>query len=117
MPNDIDPISQARIHVERSVLERAATDAAFRDLLKRDPHGALKEMFEIDPVPGYRITVVEEQPSEITIVLPRQIEQDDLPDELLDIVSGGDGWTYRFCPTPAEKALQDYVRNRPKSPW
>jgi hypothetical protein len=101
MTSELDPVSQARIHLERTVLERASQDAAFRDLVTRDPHAALKQLIGVDPIPGYKITVVEEQPGEVTIVLPRRIGEDELPDELLDLVSGGcssDQLRYRWGP-------------------
>ena len=37
--------------------------------------------------------VIEEQAGEINIVLPASIEQDELPDELLDLASGGIGFS------------------------
>ncbi len=35
--------------------------------------------------------MIEEQPGEVILVLPRNIAQDELPDELLDLASGGFG--------------------------
>jgi len=89
MQNELDPISQARIHVENAVQRRVAEDVAYRDLVKRDPHRALAQLLGVDPIPGYKITVIEESAGEVTIVLPRAIGQDELPDELLDLVAGG----------------------------
>ncbi len=89
----IDPITQARIHAERALIEQAATDSDFRTLLTSNPHAALKELLGVDPIPSHTIKVVEEQPGEIVLVLPRAIGQDELPDELLDLAAGGaDGW-------------------------
>ena len=46
-------------------------------------------MLGVDPIPAYTIKVVEEQPGEIVLVLPREIAQDELSDDLLDLASGG----------------------------
>lgn len=84
-----NPIAQARAHAEKALVERAQTDAAFRDLLKTNPHAALRELLGGDPIPSLKITVLEEQPGEIILVLPTALDQSELPDELLDVVSGG----------------------------
>jgi len=88
--NAITNFSKARTRVEEELLIKASQDAGFRDLLKSDPHAALKDLMGIDPLPSFRITVIEEQAGEITLVLPRAIDQDELPEELLDLASGGE---------------------------
>lgn len=85
----MDPMTLARQHIERQLLGRAEADPAFRELLKSNPRAALKNLLGVDPIPTYQIKVIEEQPGEITLVLPRAIAQDELPDELLDMASGG----------------------------
>lgn len=82
-----------RNRISAQLTERAETDQAFRALLKTDPHAALKQLVGVDPVPGFKINVIEEQAGEINIVLPASIEQDELPDELLDLASGGIGFS------------------------
>lgn len=57
--------------------------------LVRDPQGALKELLGFNPIPGYAIRVIEEQPGEVVLVLPRPLEIDELPDEVLDLAAGG----------------------------
>lgn len=84
-----DPFAAARQHVEKTILDRAASDSAFRSLLLRDPHAALKAAFGTDPVPGLSIRVVEEEVGEAILVLPRHLGSDELPDDLLDMASGG----------------------------
>ncbi|MGD9478626.1 NHLP leader peptide family natural product precursor [Shinella sp. G-2] len=82
-----------RNRISAQLTERAETDQAFRALLKTDPHAALKQLVGVDPVPGFKINVIEEQAGEINIVLPTSIEEDELPDELLDLASGGTGFS------------------------
>ncbi|SMD17848.1 NHLP leader peptide family natural product precursor [Rhizobium sp. RU36D] len=84
-----DAMAEARRHIETALVEKAASNAGFRDLLKNDPHGALKEQFGTDPIPSLKISVVEERAGEIVLVLPRAIAEDELPDALLDYAAGG----------------------------
>ena len=100
MTDFIQAMNTARAHIQTALLERAAADAGFRDLLKGNPHAALRELFGSDPIPSMKITVIEEAAGEVTLVLPRQIAEDELPDDLLDYAAGGafkgckgDGWT------------------------
>jgi hypothetical protein len=88
-PSLADAMTAARTHIEAALNEKATSDAAFRDLLKSNPHAALRELLGNDPVPSLHIRVIEEQPGEITLVLPRAIAQDELPDEVLDYAAGG----------------------------
>ncbi|WP_186393419.1 MULTISPECIES: NHLP leader peptide family RiPP precursor [unclassified Pannonibacter] len=85
------PMASVRAHIESVLIEKAASDATFRALLTSNPHAALRKLLGVDTLPSLKITVIEEQPGEITLVLPRAIAQDELPDELLDYASGGDG--------------------------
>lgn len=89
MTTQADALNAVRQEVEKALLEKAAADAAFRAQLKENPHAALKALLGVDPIPGFKINVVEEQSGEVTIVLPRDIAQDELPDVLLDLVAGG----------------------------
>lgn len=94
------PFEKARALLEAELRSKAQSDAAFRAALVSDPHAALVDLLGTDPVPNLSIRVLEEPAGEIVLVLPRRIEADELPDELLDIASGGankgckaDGWT------------------------
>ncbi|MDG5493371.1 MULTISPECIES: NHLP leader peptide family RiPP precursor [Azospirillaceae] len=89
MTAEISPLSKARAHVTAGLIERAEADPAFRALLLSNPHEAVKSLLGVDPIPGYKITVVEEQPGEVTIVLPAALDENELSDELLDLASGG----------------------------
>lgn len=100
MTDFIQTMNTARAHIQTALLERAAADAGFRDLLKGNPHAALLAHYGSDPVPSMKITVMEEPAGEVILVLPRQISEDELPDDLLDYAAGGafkgckgDGWT------------------------
>lgn len=89
MTHMTDTMAAARAHIEAALAGKAASDAAFRELLKGNPHAALRELLGNDPIPSLKITVVEEQAGEVTLVLPRAIAQDELPDEILDYAAGG----------------------------
>ncbi len=84
-----DTLTAVRNQVSVTLIERAQTDGEFRALLKSEPHKALQQVLGVDPVPGFKINVIDEKPGEINIVLPAEIAQDELPDELLDLASGG----------------------------
>ncbi|MEH0072559.1 NHLP leader peptide family natural product precursor [Pannonibacter sp. Pt2-lr] len=101
MPHMTDTMAAARAHIEAALIEKATYDAAFCKLLKSNPHAALRELLGNDPIPSLKITVVEEQAGEVTLVLPRKIAQDELPDELLDYASGG-GFMSPFSPPDAD---------------
>ncbi|WP_209000163.1 hypothetical protein [Pannonibacter tanglangensis] len=87
--SDQTAMHQVRAHVEAAVLTRARQDGDFRALLMTEPHAALRELLGNDPIPGLRIRVIEEPAGEVVLVLPRPIEADELPDELLDYAAGG----------------------------
>ena len=84
-----DAIASARTEIESRLIARADGDAAFRELLMADPHAALRALLGQDPVSSLRIRVIAESPGEIVLVLPRTIDADELPDEMLDFASGG----------------------------
>ncbi len=81
-------VDELRAEIQTALLEKAAADPAFRATLKADPHGALKALLGVDPIPSVKIRVVEEEEGEAVLVLPRPFEADELPEELLDFVGG-----------------------------
>lgn len=108
-----DPMTQARQHIERALIEKAQSDEAFRKLLLQDPRAALKQLIGVDPIPGFKIRVLEEVPGEVVLVLPRAIAQDELPDEILDYAAGGaEG---NPCPDPRAGFRGTIVKTRPAS--
>jgi hypothetical protein len=88
-----DTMTGVRNQVSAKLIERAQTDGEFRALLKAEPHKALQQMLGVDPIPGLKINVIEEKAGEINLVLPAEIGEDELPDELLDLASGGVGFS------------------------
>jgi hypothetical protein len=85
-----DPLQAVRAHIEQALIAKAVSEDDFRDLLKADPHAALTKLLGRDnPLPNLKINVVEEKSGEVTIVLPAPLQRDELPDELLDLASGG----------------------------
>ncbi len=98
MAGSTDPVTLARMRVQEALVARAEKDPAFRSVLLSDPRAALKQLLGVDPIPNYRLRVIEEQPGEVTLVLPRDIASDELPDELLDLASGGMIFSGDFYP-------------------
>lgn len=85
-----DPIKALRKHVEAAMVQKAETDADYRALLLADPEAALTSLLGREsPIRDLKIRVIEEQPGEAVVVLPAAIKSDELPDELLDLASGG----------------------------
>lgn len=85
-----DPLQAVRAHIQQALIAKAVDEEEFRDLLKADPHAALTKLLGCDnPLPNLKINVIEEKTGEVTIVLPAPLQRDELPDELLDLASGG----------------------------
>lgn len=85
-----DPLQAVRAHIEQALVAKAASEDDFRALLKSDPNSALTKLLgRENPMPNLKLKVIEEQPGEVTIVLPAPLQRDELPDELLDLASGG----------------------------
>ncbi len=84
-----DTLSALRERLESALLLRAETDVNFRSRLLSEPHGALEALLGKDPVPSLKIRVLEEAEGEAILVLPRLPLADELPDDLLDMASGG----------------------------
>jgi hypothetical protein len=83
------------------VAERAATDEAFRRGLLDDPARTLRDTLGLALPAGYRVRFVE-RPSDLDalVVLPDR-RRDDLSDDELDAVAGGeDGWSTEPSPPP-----------------
>lgn len=83
-----------RDEIVSSIRERAATDPAFRAQLLAEPTAAVSEVVGV-PVPSsVRITVHEESPTDVHLVIPAAAA---LPDEDLELVSGGVWVGSGFC--------------------
>jgi hypothetical protein len=59
-----------RQNIERRVVKRAWNDAEFRARLLEDPKSALEEELGVELPERLRVSVVEEQPDHLCIVLP-----------------------------------------------
>lgn len=76
-----------RIELEAAVLQKAATDTAFRAALTANPAAALEAAFGLVLQPGVTIRVIEETPGEVAMVLPAGAGE--LSGKDLEGVSGG----------------------------
>lgn len=81
-------LRDVRRRVEQLVVEKAQADSEFRARLLADPNAALEEVLGQKNPTQLKVRVIEEQPGEAVIVLPRA-DTDELPDELLDLAAGG----------------------------
>jgi hypothetical protein len=84
-----------RNEILAAVRERAESDAAFRALLLADPAAAMSDVLGM-PIPsGVRISVHEESPTDIHLVIPAVNNLDDAD---LELVAGGTDWSASgFC--------------------
>jgi hypothetical protein len=79
-----------RDEISATVRDRAESDAAFRAQLLADPSAAMAELIGM-PVPqGVRITVHEESPADIHLVIAAESA---LNDSDLELVAGGIDWS------------------------
>ncbi|GAB3121561.1 NHLP leader peptide family RiPP precursor [Novispirillum itersonii] len=84
-----DPILALRKHIESALVQKAGTDPEFRAQLLADPDAALTALLGRQSPLDLKLRVIEEQPGEAVVVLPSAINTEELPDELLDLASGG----------------------------
>lgn len=93
--------SDSRTAIQQMILDRAASDSQFRDQLVNDPRQAISDQFGATIPPSLNIRVLEEQPSEVVLVLPNQQTQsgNTLSDTDLEAVAGGStcSWTVPIC--------------------
>ena len=84
-----------RDEINASVSERADSDSGFRAQLLADPSAAMAELLGM-PVPdSVHITVHEESPTDVHLVIPAVI---DLSDQDLELVAGGVDWSVTRAP-------------------
>jgi hypothetical protein len=75
-----------------AVLERAASDIAFRAELLDHPREAIRQQFGIEIPPTFRMKFIERDPNvDALIVLPDANTSGELSDDDLDNVRGGTG--------------------------
>jgi hypothetical protein len=84
----MQPIDRNEIIMQ--IRERAASDAAFRSQLMSDPSAAVSALLGL-PIPaGISVTIHEETPTDIHLVIPQSSA---LNDQDLDLVAGGLDWS------------------------
>lgn len=78
---------QSRRELEQQIAQRANKDAAFRQLLFKNPKRALKEAFDVELPAKMELHVLEETTSKLYIVLP--VLSAELSETNLEKVAGG----------------------------
>ena len=90
-------MSISRENIDQAIAERLASDPAFRAALLSDPHSALAALSGTQIPESVRVTVHEESPADIHLVIAAGPA---LSDADLEMVSGGIDW-YPDNPTGA----------------
>lgn len=72
----------------KALMEKSATDAAFRKRALADPAAAIKEVSGKDLPAGFKLRLVSNEGADLTLVLPDPVSED-LSDADLEAVSGG----------------------------
>jgi hypothetical protein len=73
----------------QEIMARAADDNAFRDKLKSDPKGTLEKELGGSLPDDVKISVLEETPKQVYVVLPAQGSKELSSDELSGVAGGG----------------------------
>src|SRR5579864_9742318 len=61
---------QSREFARRELLKRVAEEPAFRAELLQDARAAIKRAFDYDLPPGFEVTVLEDAPERLYVLLP-----------------------------------------------
>jgi hypothetical protein len=91
-----------RAQYTEQLLSRAERDSDFRRLLSEDPRAAVQEELGVELPEGLRVRVLQEEPNEAILVLPRLPAPGRLRDEELAGAAGGTGGSW--C-APAESCV------------
>lgn len=90
-----------RDQVEQDIIQKAATDSAFRQQLISNPRATLEGQIGAPLPSGVKVQVLEETPSQYYLVLPPAGVQagSQLSEEQLGTVAGGTGesWNQDTC--------------------
>ena len=87
---------------ELQLIEKAWKDDACRQALRSDPRGAVERVLGGKLPAGVQVKLVEETADTFYLALPANPDRapaEQLTNEQLDAVAGGDGWTYHTCYT------------------
>jgi len=91
-------MAKIRSTVESAVRTEAEADPAFRAALLADPMRAIQDRFGVGAIADLRISVIEEQPSEIVLILPSDQRPPLLTEAELDATAGGTLYNTDNCP-------------------
>ena len=78
------------------VVARAWNDDEFKQRLLNEPEAVMKEA-GLDIPEGVSVSIVEQQPDELRVVLPARPKDMELDDETLEAVAGGRRGGCFFC--------------------
>lgn len=81
---------QNTLNPYQELMHKAAKDEVFREALIRNPKTTLEAHLSTTLPEGLAINVVENTPTELTLVIPPRMT-DELEDEQLEAISGGGG--------------------------
>lgn len=82
--------SRTRRDIEQDMIVKSLRDEAYRQRLKADPKAALEEAVGQSLPAELKVTVLEESPSNLYLVLPPPLPTDtELSDDQLDAAAGG----------------------------
>jgi Nitrile hydratase, alpha chain len=85
--------SRTRQDIEQDMIIRTLKDEAYRQRLKADPKAALEEAIGQSLPADLNVTVLEESPSNLYLVVPPPLPAGtELSDDQLDAAAGG-GWS------------------------
>jgi hypothetical protein len=89
-----------RKQFEQQIIGKAMKDPDFRKKLVEDPKTAFEEETGMMIPEGITVNVMEEEPGTVYLVLPfvyRESTEGELTVKDLEMVSGGNKWTFEGC--------------------
>jgi hypothetical protein len=78
-----------RQEIEQKIILKAQEDAGFKQELIENPKAAIQKVLGLEVPPAIDVQVLEESPTKLYLVLPVNPGAVELPDDVLDKVSGG----------------------------
>ena len=87
-------MSDTKKEIKQQVVEKALKDETFRNKLKSDPKGTMEEMLGVKMPEKINLSVHQEDPENVHIVIPHSPQKNELSEEELSGVAGGtDTWS------------------------